>query len=210
MNGKVVMELGRPNLPQYQDPRAKYAPTNVIPAPDGTFYVGDGYGSSWVMHYSAKGELLHVFGGKGDKPESLNVPRGGIVDTRDPKNHTLTICSRTDNALKRFTMSGIHLQTIVIPGMRVCQLARRDNYMVACHLEGLLSVIDHNHQVVSNPGGSPPSYDASWSKLAGPAKAEGSPFIHPHGEWVDSEHSIYVPQWNSKNTHPIKLKRIKA
>ncbi|MCB1088240.1 MAG: 6-bladed beta-propeller, partial [Verrucomicrobiae bacterium] len=62
MTGKVVMELGRPDLPQYADPKAKYAPTNVMPSIDGSFYVGDGYGSSWVMQHSHDGELQHVFG----------------------------------------------------------------------------------------------------------------------------------------------------
>ncbi len=207
MKGKVVMELGRPDLPQYKDKKAKYAPTNVMPAPDGSFYVGDGYGSSWIMHYDQKGNLLSAFGGKGSNPENLNTPHGGIVDTRDPKNHTLMICSRSDNALKRFTMSGVYLQTIPIPGMRVCQLANRGNYMVAPHLEGLISVIDENNEVVSNPGGSAPVHNDKL-ELGKIAKAENSPFTHPHGIWVDEEESIYVPQWNSGKTYPIKLKRV--
>ena len=224
LKGKVIMELGRPDLPQYQkkipNPRAKrdskapkevlapWRPTNVMPAPDGSFYVGDGYGSSWILHYDAKGNLLHAFGGKGDKPENLDVPHGGIVDTRTPGNPTLMICSRTDNALKRFTLSGIHLQTIAIPGMKVCQLARHGDYMLAPHLEGLLSVIDKDNYIASNPGGSKPVYDKNWSKLEGPVKAPDSPFTHPHGIWIDDEESVYVAQWNSGKTYPIKLKRV--
>ncbi len=210
LKGKVVMTLERPPVAPYADGKAKYAPTNVMPAPDGTFYVGDGYGSSYVMHYDAKGKLLNYFGGKGDQPESLNTPHGGIVDTRNPDNVTLMICSRTDNALKRFTLSGIHLQTIPIPGMRVCQLALRDDYMVAPHLEGLLSVIDADNRVVSNPGGTAPALDAEGHLTAPAMDEKNSPFVHPHGLWVDAEHNIYVAQWNSGNTYPVKLKRIQA
>ncbi|MDF1810607.1 MAG: hypothetical protein P1V20_00260 [Verrucomicrobiales bacterium] len=207
MDGKVVMELGRPDIPQYADPKAPFRPTNVMTAPDGSFYVGDGYGSSWVMQYDQKGKLQNVFGGKGTSDESLNTPHGGIVDTRNPERPCLMICSRSDNALKRFTLSGIHLQTIPIPGMRVCQLAMRENYMVAPHLEGLISVIDSENKVVSNPGGSKPVEDADGN-LEKPGKEGSSPFTHPHGVWVDAEHSVYIPQWNSGKTYPIKLKRV--
>lgn len=225
MDGTVLMELGRPDLEQYQkktpnpkaqtDPKqpkeiqARWAPTNVMPAPDGSFYVGDGYGSSYVMHYSNKGDLIGSFGGPGKNPESLNTPHGGIVDTRNPDKPVLMICSRSDNAVKRFTLAGEYLDAIPIPGMRVCQVARRDGYMVAPHLEGLISVIDENNRVVSNPGGTAPEY-GSDGKLGKIAMATDSPFIHPHGVWVDAEHSVYIAQWNSKNTYPVKLKRVQA
>lgn len=208
MKGEIVMELGRPDLPQYADPTKKYAPTNIMPSIDGSFYVGDGYGSSWVMHYSYDGKLENVFGGPGKGDANLNTPHGGIVDVRDGNNPTLMICSRSDNAVKRFTLSGVHLETITFPGMRVCQLAARGDYLIAPHLEGLLSVIDKDNRVVSNPGGSAPVYDDKM-KLGAVSKDEGnSPFQHPHGLWIDGEESVYVAQWNSGKTYPIKLKRV--
>lgn len=209
MKGEVVMELGRPEVPQYADPKAKFAPTNVMPSIDGSFYVGDGYGSSWVMHYSYSGELQNIFGGVGKGDANLNTPHGGIVDTRDGNNPTLMLCSRSDNALKRFTLSGIHLETIPIPGMRVCQLAQRGDYLVAPHLEGLISVVDKDNRVVSNPGGSEPIYDGNRQLGAITKSEDTSPFTHPHGIWIDGEESVYVPQWNSGKTYPIKLKRVR-
>jgi len=208
LDGKVVMELGRPDLPQYADEKkAPFRPTNVMPAPDGSFFVGDGYGSSWVLHYDAAGELTGAFGGKGKEPENLDTPHGGLVDTRGEADPTLLICSRSDHALKRFTLAGEHLATIPIPGMRVCQLARRGDYLVAPHLEGLISVIDAEDRVVSNPGGSEPAYDGEGA-LGAVSKADESPFVHPHGVWVDDEENVYVAQWNSGKTYPIKLKRV--
>jgi peptidylamidoglycolate lyase len=208
LGGKVVKEIGRPDLPQYADPQTKYAPTNVMPSIDGSFYVGDGYGSSWMLHYSHEGDLQHVFGGPGKGDENLNTPHGGIVDVRNGNNPTLMICSRGDNALKRFTLSGVHLETIPIPGMRVCQLAMRGDYLVAPHLEGLLSVIDQDNRIVSNPGGTAPVYDDKF-QLGAIRKDAASPFQHPHGIWIDEEESLYVAQWNSGNTYPVKLKRVR-
>lgn len=207
LGGRVVREHGRPDLPQYANPAARYAPTNVMPSIDGSFYVGDGYGSSWVIHYSPEGEVQHVFGGPGKSADSLNTPHGGIVDIRDGNNPTLMICSRADHAIKRFTLSGVHLETIPLPGMRVCQLAGHADYLIAPHLEGLLSVIDRDNLIVSNPGGAAPAYDDRL-RPAPLAKDPASPFQHPHGIWIDEEESVYVAQWNSGNTYPIKLRRI--
>jgi hypothetical protein len=33
-------------------------------------------------------------------------------------------------------------------------------------------------------------------------------FIHPHDVYADSDENIYVPQWASGKTYPIKLERI--
>jgi peptidylamidoglycolate lyase len=209
LDGKVVKEWGRPDLVQYSDPKAKYAPTNVMPSIDGSFYVGDGYGSSWVIHHTHDGEIQNVFGGPGKADEHLNTPHGGIVDTRNGNNPTLMICSRADSALKRFTLSGVHIETIPIPGMRVCQVASHADYLIAPHLEGLISVVDRENRVVSNPGGTEPQYD-SKQKLGTIQKAKDSPFNHPHGIWIDEEESVYIAQWASGNTYPIKLRRVKA
>ncbi|MBV8902310.1 MAG: hypothetical protein JOZ22_01635, partial [Acidobacteriia bacterium] len=41
----------------------KYSPTNLAVAPSGDFYVADGYGSSYVNVYDARGRYLRTFGG---------------------------------------------------------------------------------------------------------------------------------------------------
>jgi hypothetical protein len=35
-------------------------------------------------------------------------------------------------------------------------------------------------------------------------------FTNPHGILIDDEESVYIAQWNSGNTYPIKLQRVKA
>jgi len=32
--------------------------------------------------------------------------------------------------------------------------------------------------------------------------------MHPHDVCVDGDGSIYVPQWASKKTYPVKLERV--
>jgi hypothetical protein len=55
-----------------------YRPTNFAIAPNGDFWVGDGYGSYYMFHYSQKGnsypKLVNTFGGP---PASAAAPGGG-------------------------------------------------------------------------------------------------------------------------------------
>ena len=55
-----------------------YRPTNFAIAPNGDFWVGDGYGSYYMFHYSQKGnsypKLVNTFGGP---PAGAAAPGGG-------------------------------------------------------------------------------------------------------------------------------------
>jgi len=60
--------------------------------------------------------------------------------------------------------------------------------------------------VLSNIAGTPPVYD-DQGKLQ-PMKHQEDTFIHPHDLLVDTDESIYIAQYSSKNTYPIKLERV--
>jgi hypothetical protein len=57
-----------------------YRPTNFAIAPNGDFWVGDGYGSYYMFHYSQKGnsypKLVNTFGGP---PAGAAAPGGGAA-----------------------------------------------------------------------------------------------------------------------------------
>src|SRR5260370_7819 len=76
LDGEEVFSLGYPEMSDPYKPGAdgkkiKYSPTNLAIAPNGDFYVGDGYGSSYINQYNAKGEYIRTFGGKGKDPGQL-------------------------------------------------------------------------------------------------------------------------------------------
>ena len=74
--------------------------TEVAVAPNGDFYVADGYGMDYILQYSAKGEFIRKFGGKDneDKNQNLVNAHGITVDLRDSNNPVLICTSRTENA----------------------------------------------------------------------------------------------------------------
>jgi hypothetical protein len=61
--------------------------------------------------------------------------------------------------------------------------------------------------VISTPGGTAPEYVSN--QLKEQQKDTSFPgFMHPHDVCVDSDENIYVPQWASQKTYPVKLERV--
>ena len=213
LDGRVLMTLDAPFASGRFVHAEQYKPTHVIAAPDGSFYVLDGYGTSLVLHYDARGELLRVFGGRGKAPESINEAHGGSIDARNPAQPVLLITSRQDGLIKRFGLDGTYLGNIALPNTLPCDVVFAGNAIYVPQLRmtdgkstGFLTILDMHDRVVSNPGGAPAIYNPDGSLQ--PLQQTSGLFKHPHGLVVDDEGSIYVAQWNSGQTYPLKLVRV--
>ena len=206
LEGELVMKLGYPEESGKYENAGQFKPTKVAVAPDGRFFVCDGYGLSYVSQYSPEGEFVRIFGGRGEEPKNLVTPHGATVDTRDPSNPVLIIASRGQHALKRFTLDGEHIDTIPMPGARVCDLAQHEGDLYVPNLNGFVSILNEDNRVVSNPGGNKPVYKNGELQ---PLSKQKDVFVHPHSIMVDDEDNVYVPQWNSNQTYPIKLERVR-
>ncbi len=78
-DGKLLMTVGEKGKPGL-DSQHFNQPTDVAIAPDGSFYVADGYVNSRVAKFSADGKFLVDWGRKGDKPGELDTPHGIALD----------------------------------------------------------------------------------------------------------------------------------
>lgn len=213
LDGKILMTLDAPFASGRFARADQYKPTKVVAAPDGSFYVLDGYGTSLILHYTARGELQRVFGGRGKTPESVNEAHGGTIDPRDPAHPTLLVTSRQDGLIKRFSLDGNHLDDLALPNTLPCDVVFAGDAIYIPQLRmtdgkstGFLTILDLHDRVISNPGGAPAEYGAD-GKLQ-PLQRTSPLFKHPHGLVVDDEGSVYVAQWNSGQTYPIKLARV--
>lgn len=213
LDGKTLMELEAPKaITNYAAPK-KFHPTEVAVAPNGDFYVADGYGENLIIRYSPKGEYMMHFGGKGDGDDFFDCCHGVTLDTRDANTPSLLITSRTAHEYKRFTLDGQHVETIALPGCWNCRPVIKGDYLYFAILvtetwgsyDGMVAVIDKNHKVVAFPGGSEPKYKEGV--LQAPT-SDISTFLNPHDVCIDQDENIYVPQWYSGRTYPVKLERV--
>lgn len=213
LDGKILMTLSRPKeIEGYTDDN-QFKPTETAILPNGEFYVADGYGENYIIHYNADGEYINHFGGTGNESDQFNCCHGITLDTRDQANPTLLITSRASQEFKRFSLDGKYLETIPLPGCSICRpVIHGDNVYFAVIVtktwdswDGMLAVLDSDNKVVSLPGGSAPQY--SNGILQEPTY-DGETFRNPHDVLVDNEGNLYVPQWASGKTYPVKLNRV--
>ena len=196
--GEIVWKIDRPPdvdgyRPGPDGARKPYNPTNVAIAPNGDVYVGDGYGSYFINQYSAKGEFIRSFGGRGAEPGKLAEPHGVWVDTRTAKP-VLVVADRRNNRLQRFTLDGSHID--FVPGFRLpCDFDERQGLVVIPDLQGRVSLIGRDNGIIAQLGDSNP---ANWNN---PLRREprekfiAGEFICPHGACFDHDGNIFVVEW---------------
>lgn len=217
LKGREVLKLDYPRETGKYDFPGQFVPTETAVNPaNGDIYVVDGYGQNHVMQYTAKGELIRFFGGKGSSNDTFNCCHGIVVDNRKQGSPTLMITDRGNMQYKRFTLDGKYLSTIPTPGSFVCRpVLSGDNVFAAVYRStsqdiansGYITILDANDKVVSTPGGTAPEYVGG--KLKEQRKDDSfQGFMHPHDVCVDRDGNIYVPQWASKKTYPVKLERV--
>jgi sugar lactone lactonase YvrE len=214
MTGEILLTIDPPSVDNLYPKAEQFVPTEVAVTDKGDFYIADGYGSQYVLHYDAAGKLLGYFGGKGEGDEKLDNAHGVCIDTRS-QSPTLLVTDRTRTCFKRFSMDGKLIEIIKLPGACVCRPVIKGDYLYAAVLRspdlgaegtGFVTILDKQNKVVSNLGGSAPVYDAQ-GQLQPMSQAEKI-FTHPHDVCVDNDGNIYVAQWASGKVFPYKFNRV--
>ncbi len=217
LSGREILKLDYPKeVAGYEYP-ALFKPTETAIDPaNGDIYVVDGYGLNHIIQYNHQGEYIRHFGGTGDTHDTFRCCHGIVVDTRDANNPTLIITDRSHMQLKRFTLDGKYLSSIPVPGSFICRpVIKGENMYAAVYRSsseslansGYITVFDKHDRVVSTPGGTEPRY---LENVLQEQKKDSSftGFLHPHDVCIDGDENIYVPQWASGQTYPIKLERV--
>ncbi|HEY6979173.1 MAG TPA: 6-bladed beta-propeller [Chitinophagaceae bacterium] len=213
INGKLLMRIDYPAETGAYTKSEEFVPTETTVLENGDFYIADGYGAQYIMHYDANGKLKNFFGGRGEGDEHFDNAHGITIDTRQ-EQLTLLITDRSRNCFKRFSLDGKLIEVISLPGACVCRPVIHGDHLYAAVLRspnldaagtGFVTILDKNNRVVSNIGGTEPIYKDD--KLQPMAQAEKI-FVHPHDVCVDDEKNLYVAQWNSGKVYPYKFTRV--
>ncbi len=213
LDGKVLLTIDYPKETGVYEKAEAFVPTETTILDNGEFYIADGYGAQYIIHYDEKGKIKNFFGGRGEGPAHLDNAHGITVDKRYGKP-SLLVTDRTRTCFKRFSLEGQYLETIELPGACVCRPVIKGDYLYAAVLRspdlqhegsGFVTILDKANKVVSNIGGAAPVYKEG--KLQPMSQSEKI-FTHPHDVCVDDEDNIYVAQWASGKVYPYKFTRV--
>jgi hypothetical protein len=213
LDGKLLMTIDAPKEDSLYPKSEQFVPTEVAVTDQGDFFVADGYGLQYILHYDVNGKLLNYFGGKGEGDEKLDNAHGITIDKRNGAA-SLLITDRTRNCFKQFTMDGKLTGIIKLPGACVCRPVIRGNNLYAAVLRspdlsaegtGFVTILNGENKVISNLGGTEPRYEGG---VLQPMTQAEKIFVHPHDVCVDRDENIYVAQWASGKVYPYKFNRV--
>lgn len=214
MSGKILITIDVPMEAGIYKNAKEFVPTEVAVDTNGDFFVADGYGAQYILHYDASGKLKGHFGGRGAGDEYLDNAHGIVIDRRYAQP-SLLVTDRTRNCFKRFSMDGKLQEIINLPGACVCRPVIKNDNLYAAVLRspslaiagsGFVTILNKENKVVSNIGGTEPIYNKD-AQLQTMTQAE-KVFVHPHDVCVDDDENLYVAQWASGKVYPYKFKRV--
>ena len=214
--GEVVLELDYPKLardargghvlPDYAGP-AKFVPTFTAFAPNGDFYVADGYGSSYVHRYTAAGDYVQSWGGLGKDPGRFNCPHGIWCDTRGDQPQ-IVVADRANVRLQWFTLDGQFVRMVDHDLRHPCHFHQAGTDLLVPDLKGRVTLFDGTDNLICHLGDNP---DPKQRGNHGVPIADTRPgvFCTPHSARFDRHGNIFVVEWLPYG-RVTKLKRVDA
>ncbi|HZT30849.1 MAG TPA: peptidyl-alpha-hydroxyglycine alpha-amidating lyase family protein [Bryobacteraceae bacterium] len=178
-SGRVLMILGnRQGYPGNNDSKDAFAePTNIAFAPNGDFFISDGYVNSRVIKFNKDGEYLTHWGRKGTGDGEFNLVHDVVLDKRghvyvaDRTNQRVQIFDGNGKFLGKWTDIGAPWGLDYVP---------REDAIYMC--DGL-----NNRVIKLNTDGQVLGVLGSYGKIPGR-------FDFAHSIAVDSTGAIYVAE----------------
>lgn len=188
--GNVLWAQGAPKASGKYQNGEPFVPTNICFAPDGGFYVADGYGSSWIHRYNKNAEYVSTFGGKGSEAGQVNCPHGIWLDNRQ-RDPLLVVADRSNRRLQYFSLEGESVG-FATEGIRLpCHFSIQRDLMLIPDLESVITILDKDNRVVAQLGDGAPTNlrDAPRNQYV------NGKFIHPHDAIFLQNGDILVSEW---------------
>jgi DNA-binding beta-propeller fold protein YncE len=189
--GEVVWERGCPFESGLYQTVEQYKPANIATAPDGTVYVSDGYGSSFVHIYQSDGTYLSSFGGLGSVLGKLNSPHGIAVDLRGAEPR-LVVADRSNSRLQYFSLSGVALSTVAGEVREPCHFDQRQGVLLIPDLKSRVTLLDRDDQLIVHLGDG-----GDYQRIRDKPRTAFTPgkFVAPHSAIFDRDGNIFVVEW---------------
>jgi len=194
LEGEILWRLPWPEESGLYGSAGEYKPTSVAVAPDGRFWVADGYGKGWVHAYSPDRKWLQAFGGPGKEPGKFRTPHG---ITWDEEIGRLVVADRENWRLQIFTPEGELDRVVDSPLRRPCHVDAGPHGWAVAELAGRVSLLDREGNALARLGNQP---DPSFRAKNGipQEKWQDGEFLSPHCAAWGPGGDVWVVDWNAK------------
>lgn len=207
LEGEVVWIRQAPIESGLYAKASEYKPSTLAFAPNGDFYVADGYGKFYIHHYDAKGRYVRSFGGSRAEMDRLKGqetaagttiwPHAIAVDERGPTPR-LMVGERGDNRrVQYFTLEG-KSDGMVKDGVRwPSTFDFRDGLLLMPDLKAVVTVFDRQNRPVVQLGDGQQPDGKTYEGLRTQERSAFTPgrFIAPHAACFDAAGNILVAEW---------------
>ncbi len=204
LKGEVVWRKERKDFAlthKYDDDKANFAPTNIAFAPDGGFYVADGYGSNFIHQFDKDASWVRTWGGTGTDAGQFRTPHGIWLDDRPGREASIVVADRANARLQYFTLDGKPIR--IIEGVSFpAHFDIRGDVLLVPDLHARVTLMGKDNRVITHLG-----YDPAWTEKVlnkgnfvmrtKPETWEEGRFIHPHDACFDKDGNIFVAEWVS-------------
>lgn len=209
LEGEEVWRMGLPEHCPFYDEKSPFKPTNVAFAPDGGFYVADGYGSFYIHQYDAAAEWVRSWGGKGTWPGEMNTPHGLWMDTRSEGQPSLIVADRANHRLQVFSPEGVFEKEIGDSLSLPANIDIHQEHVVVPDLDGRVVLFDGDDRPAAILGDNQAEMLADKRKKirSNPSLWKPGKFYHPHDACFDHDGNIFVCEWMATG-RITKLRRL--
>jgi sugar lactone lactonase YvrE len=197
LDGTIVWEIPFDKFKEsgkFPDGPGKFNPTSAVCGPDGSVYVADGYGTSWLFKFDKDQKFVKSFGGPGTEPGKFKTCHGIGLDKRGEKP-LLLICDRENRRLQYFDLDGNFVKIVAENLRRPCAPSFHGDHFAIAELEGRVTIFDKDNKEVAHLGDNPDHAQWATNKVD-PKDFKPGIFTAPHGLSYDHEGNIYVMDWN--------------
>lgn len=207
LDGEVVWILHAPLESGLYAKAGEYRPSTLAFAPNGDFYIADGYGKFYIHHYDAKGRYVRSFGGsraemdrlKGQEtaPGTTIWPHAIAVDTRGPQP-LLMVGERGDNRrVQYFSLDGKPLHMLKAGVRWPSTFDFYQGLMLMPDLKAVVTLYDARNQPLVQLGDGQQPDGKTYEGLRNQERSAFTPgkFVAPHAACFDAQGDILVAEW---------------
>jgi hypothetical protein len=171
-----------------------FKPCAVTVAPDGSIFVADGYGANYVLKFDKTRKFVKAFGGPGAEEGKFKTCHGIALDTRQGKP-LLLVCNRNNNRVEYWDLEGNFVKVIQKDLRMPAAVHIRGDYAVFPELQGRVTVLDKEGNIVAQVGDNPNEKQRANYGLPPDQWKEGL-CNSPHGASIDQQGNLVVAEWS--------------